>query len=82
MSSSAGGFCGLGKGEVHLLCPALNMLPFLSSSPDRKTSKTALLFLRSFLSTAFLALFFVLVLRFSTCVCVRVCVCARSMKSA
>ena len=71
MSSSAGGFCGLGKGEVHLLCPALNMLPSLSSSPDRKTSRTALLFLRSFLSTAFLALFLSRgSLSLSVCVCV------------
>ena len=43
----------------------LNILPSLSSSPDRKTSRTALLFLRSFISTAFLALFL-----FSMCVCV------------
>ena len=56
-----------------MLRPALNMLPSLSSSPDRKTSRTALLFLRSSLSTAFLALF---LSRGSqrVCVCVRVCV--------
>ena len=39
---------------------------------DRKTSRTALLFLRSFLSTAFLALF--LFSWFSLCVCARACV--------
>ena len=50
--------------------PALNMLPSLLSSPDRKTSTTALLFLRSFLSAAFLALF---LSRGSQCVCVCVC---------
>ena len=44
-------------GKVHLLHPALNILPSVSSLPDRKTSRTALLFLRSFISTAFLALF-------------------------
>ena len=41
-------------------------------STDRKTSRTALLFLRSFLSTAFLALF---LSRGSQRVCVCVCVC-------
>ena len=50
------------------------MLPSLSSSPDRKTSRTALLFLRSFLSTAFLALF---LSRGSQRVCVCVCECEK-----
>ena len=46
-------------GRDTFLCfaPALNMSPSPASSPDRKTSRIALLFLRSFLSTAFLALF-------------------------
>ena len=46
-----------GRGQVSLLCTARNMSPRRASLPDRKTSRTALLFLRSFLSTAFLALF-------------------------
>ena len=61
----------LGREQVYLLCPALNMLPLHSSSLDGKTSRTALLFLRSFLSTAFLALF---LSRGSQNVCVCVCV--------
>ena len=52
------------------------MLPSLSSPPDRKTSRTALLSLRSFLSTAFLAFFLSRGsqrARARVCVCVLVC---------
>ena len=62
------------------------MLPLPSSSSNRKTSRTALLFLRSFLSTAFLASFLSRgsqrvcvgsgrIRIVCVCVCVRACVC-------
>ena len=53
----------------HLHCPVHTLQ---SSSKDRKTSGTAMLFWRSFLSTTFLALF---LFHGSQHVCVCVCVC-------
>ena len=67
-------FCGRGEGDrFHCFVPALNMSPRPASSPNRKKSRTAVLFLRSFLSTAFLASFLSLSSQ-RVCVCMCVCV--------
>ena len=69
-----------GRGQVSCFATALNMLPPSASSPDRKTSRTAPLFLRSFLSTAFLASFLSsgsqrVSAGLCTCMCMCVCAC-------